>query len=117
MARPLAVALGVGAVVVVGASLLFGAGTSGGRLLWLGGAALLLAAVWGGAAALGLVARPAVSGAGAAALGCLVALAAWMGVSIAWSDAPDRSWDMLNRGLAYTALAGVGLLAGALQPW
>ena len=113
MARPLAVALGVGAVVVVGASLLFGAGTSGGRLLWLGGAALLLAAVWGGAAALGLVARPAVSGAGAAALGCLVALAAWMGVSIAWSDAPDRSWDMLNRGLAYTALAGVGLLAGA----
>jgi tetratricopeptide (TPR) repeat protein len=113
VARPLAVALGLGAVLVVGASLLFGAGTSGGRLLWLGGAALLLAAVWGVAASLGLVERPAVGRAGAAALGCLVALAAWMGVSIAWSDAPDRSWDALNRGLAYAALAGVGLLAGA----
>ena len=112
-ARPLAVALGLGALLLVGASLLFGAGTSGDRLLWLGGAALLLAAAWGGAAALGLVERPLVGRAGAAALGCLVALVAWMGVSIAWSDAPDRSWDMLNRGLAYTALAGVGLFAGA----
>ena len=59
-ARPLVVAFGVGAVAVVGASLLFGSGTSGGRLLWLGAAALLLAAAWGGAAALGLAWRMAV---------------------------------------------------------
>ena len=112
-ARPLVVAFGIGAVAVVGASLLFGSGTSGGRLLWVGAAALLLAAAWGGAAALGLAARPELGRAGLGALGCLVALAAWQGVSIVWSDAPDRSWGALNRGLVYVALAAVGALAGA----
>lgn len=112
-ARPLALALGVAAFLVAGAALLFGAGTSGGRLLWIGGAAWLLAAAWGAAAALGAVPAPTLGRAGRCALGSLVALALWMGVSIAWSDAPDRSWGSLNRGLAYVALAVVGVLAGA----
>ncbi len=46
-------------------------------------------------------------------LGSLLALAAWSGLSVAWSIAPDRSWDELNRTLAYTgfALLGLGLAA------
>lgn len=113
-ARPLvAGALGLGAFLVAGAALFLGSGTSGGRLLWIGGAAWLLAAAWGTAAALGAVELPRLGRAGLLAIGSLLALAAWMGISIAWSDAPDRSWGALNRGLVYAALAGVGLLAGA----
>ena len=112
-ARPLALALGSGAFLVAGAAVFFGSGTSGGRLLWLGGAAWLLAAAWGAAAALGAVELPGLGRPALLALGCLLALTAWMGVSIAWSDAPERSWGSLNRGLAYVALAAVGVLAGA----
>jgi tetratricopeptide (TPR) repeat protein len=35
-------------------------------------------------------------------------------LTIVWSIAPDRSWAYLNRGLAYLALAVLGLYAGAL---
>jgi hypothetical protein len=106
-------ALAAAAFLLAGATLFFGAGTSGGRLLWLGGGAWALLAVWGAAAAAGRVPAPRPGRPGIVVLACLLGLALWMGVSIAWSDAPDRSWDALNRGLAYTALAGVGLCVGA----
>ena len=112
-ARPLAAALGLAAFLIVGAAFFFGAGTSGGRLLWLGGAAWLLAAAWGAAAALDAVPLPRLGRPALLALCCLVALAGWLGISIAWSDASDRSWASLDRGLAYVALALVGVLAGA----
>lgn len=110
---PAAGPLGAAAFLVAGAALFFGAGTSGGRLLWVGGAALLLAGAWALAAAAGRAPLPRPGRSGAVALGALLALAGWMGVSIAWSDAPDRSWGAFDRGLVYAALAGVGLLAGA----
>ncbi len=91
-ARPLAAALGLAAFLIVGAAFFFGAGTSGGRLLWLGGAAWLLAAAWGAAAALDAVPLPRLGRPALMALGCLVALRGWLGISIAWSDASDRSW-------------------------
>ena len=51
------------------------------------------------------------------ALWCLAlatALVAWLGVSIAWSVEPDRSWSYFDRGVVYLALLGVGILAGGL---
>jgi len=44
-----------------------------------------------------------------------VLLVAWTGASLAWSIVPDRSWDELDRGIAYVAFAFLGvLLAGLL---
>ena len=46
-------------------------------------------------------------------VGLLLATAAWSGLSIAWSVAPDLSWVELNRTLVYVAFLAVGLLLGA----
>ena len=43
----------------------------------------------------------------------LVLLVAWTGATIAWSIAPDRSWDAFNRSVAFAAFLGLGVvLAG-----
>lgn len=46
----------------------------------------------------------------------LVGFAAWNGVSLAWSVAPDRTWIELNRAIAYAIVAGLGVLAAAIDP-
>ena len=46
-------------------------------------------------------------------LGLLLATAAWSGLSVVWSVAPDRSWDELNRTLVLAGFLAVGLLFGA----
>src|SRR6185312_4663686 len=94
-------------------STLFSAGSSGGRLTWIGLAAICLAAAAGAAALFGLP-RPALSSEALVALGSLLALVAWSGISVVWSIEPDRSWAYLNRGLAYFALLAFGLWLG---PW
>lgn len=93
-----------GALLVV--ALFFGGGVSDGRLFWIGAFGVLFFAV---ALALGPVPVP--RGAGAAAFCLLGALTAWVGLTMGWSIAPDRSWDAFNRMLVYCAFAGLGLLA------
>ncbi len=84
-----------------------------GDSFWLGALALLSAAVVAAAALLGVV--PLASGrSGFALVGTLLAIATWNGVSVAWSIAPDRSWDELNRVLVYAAFAVLGLALGSL---
>jgi hypothetical protein len=46
-----------------------------------------------------------------AGLGTLALLAAWTGLSAAWSPAPDRALADLQRDLLYVGLFGLGLLA------
>ena len=46
----------------------------------------------------------------------LAGFAAWSGLSIAWSIAPDESWLELNRGIAYTLVAGLALALGSSLP-
>jgi len=46
-------------------------------------------------------------------VGLLAAFAAFSGLSILWSVGPDRSWEELNRALAYALVAGLGVLLGA----
>jgi hypothetical protein len=103
--------LGAGGVLA-GVSALFSAGSSGGRLAWLGLAALCVAAVIGVAALAGMP-RPALTREALVALGLLVAFVAWSGISVIWSIEGDRSWAYLNRGLAYVAFAVVGLALGS----
>src|SRR6266550_1000385 len=87
-------------------ALFFGDGISGGRLFWIGSLAVL--------AVVALVASgpvPVPRGAGLACLALLAALTAWVGVTMWWSVAPDRSWDAFDRILVYGAFAVLGLLA------
>jgi hypothetical protein len=87
-------------------SLFFGDATSNGRLFWIGAAAVIAAAVafaWG--------AVPVPRGAGTAVFVLLAALAGWVGLTMSWSIAPDRSWEAFDRILVYGAFATLGLAA------
>src|SRR6187551_2381180 len=84
-----------------------------GDSVWTAVAALLVAGGW---SALALAGRAPQPGGGAVLLGLLLAMAAWAGLSVAWSVAPDRSWGELNRTLVFTAFLVVGLLLGACGP-
>jgi hypothetical protein len=102
--------LGAGGVLAA-VSALFSAGSSNGRLAWLGVAALCVGTAVGIAALAGLP-RPALSREALAALGLLAAFVCWSGISVVWSIEGDRSWAYLNRGLVYLAFALVGLALG-----
>jgi hypothetical protein len=99
--RELRAALAV-SVGVVGAAMFFGGGAGTGSLPWLGGAAILAVAV--------LIALYGLPG-GWLAVAPLAALALWCALSIAWSAAPDRSWDYANRGIVYAAFVLLGMYA------
>lgn len=90
--------------VVCFCALFFANGFSDAPLVWIGGIALVTAA-------LALYAAGPGPGPGAVYLACLLGLAIWCGVTIAWSASPDASWGVTNRSLAYVAFAALGVLA------
>ncbi len=92
--------------VLLFVALFFGDGVSDSRLFWLGAFALLTVAV---AVAGGPVPVP--GRAGVAVLVLLAALAAWVGLTMWWSIAPDLSWFAFDRVLVYGAFAVLGLFA------
>src|SRR5919108_80589 len=96
-------------------SVLFSNGSSDGRLVWLGLAAVILATAVAAGVLAGLP-RPAPGREAIVALALFVAFVSWSGISIVWSIEPDRSWDYFNRGLVYLAFAAVGLALGAYVP-
>ncbi len=83
----------------------FGDGISDGRLFWIGAFAALGAIVLLGWSV------PVPRGFGLACLALLAALALWVGLTMAWSVAPDLSWAAFNRLLVYLAFALLGVLA------
>jgi hypothetical protein len=95
--------------VLLFVSLFFADGISDGRLFWIGAFAVL--AVGAVTVAAGV---PAPRGAGLAFLVLLAALAAWIGLTMAWSIAPDLSWAAFDRILVYCAFAVFGLIAAAV---
>lgn len=52
------------------------------------------------------------SGTGLAGLALLAAFAAWTGLTLAWSVAPDSTWAELNRWMAYALTATLALACG-----
>ena len=111
----LAARLVAGGYLALLAACLFAGDASGDdSLLWVGGAALVLALAVLAAGLAGAVALPSLSGSAFWCLALATALVAWLGVSIAWSVEPDRSWSYFDRGVVYLALLGVGILAGSL---
>ena len=95
--------------VLVSAGLLLGAVLVGDSV-FVSLAALLVAGGW---VALALAGRVPLPGGGRALFALVLTSAAWSGLSIAWSVAPDRSWAELDRTLVYAAFLAVGLLLGA----
>ena len=101
--------------LLLGATVLFSAGSSNGRLVWLGLGALALAAALATLALLGRD-EPVFARETLWALGLLTAFVCWCGISLLWSIQPDRTWAYLNRGLVYLAFALVGLGIGVYAP-
>jgi tetratricopeptide (TPR) repeat protein len=90
-------------------ALFFGGGDSNAPLVWIGGLALVAAAIL--LVRFGTLGRP-----GALFLGSLFGLALWAGLSTLWSTSPDRSWQFTNRTLVYAAFGLVGALAASGLP-
>jgi hypothetical protein len=112
-ARRLASASAAGLVF---AALFFAGGSTGSRVVWVGGAAIVLAAVGACAALLGAWPLPRLEPAGLVFVLALTGLVCWIGASLGWSIVPDQSWDAFNRGIVYVAFAVIGVLLAALLP-
>jgi O-antigen ligase/polysaccharide polymerase Wzy-like membrane protein len=94
------------AAAVCACALFFSGGDARAPLVWIGGLALLGAAL--------LVARLPRPGRPAwLLLGSLVGLAVWSGVTTLWSISPDRTWQFTNRTVVYAGFALLGAVAAA----
>ncbi len=108
------VALLLGAALTLSLAVFAGDASGDGTLHTVGGIAVVVAALALVVALRGSLLLPRLEAAGRVALGAALVLGLWVGVSIAWSIAPDASWEWLNRWLVYAALMVLGLLVGAL---
>ena len=112
--RRASVALLVAAGILLAAAIFFSGGSRDAPLAWIGGAVSDRRVAAAGAAALsGRLPVPELDRPGLLFVGLLAGFVVWNGISIAWSAAPDRSWNYFNRGLAYLAFAVLGLAVGA----
>jgi hypothetical protein len=105
--------LGAGGLLAA-VSTLFSDGSSDARLAWIAVACWGLIALVGTVALLGL--RPVLAREAVWALGLFGAFVAWTGISVLWSIEGDRTWDYVNRGLAYFAFATAGVAIGTYVP-
>ena len=112
--RVLASAVAAAAAVLAISAVFFGGGFAPARLVWIGGGALLLAALASGGVLSGLLPQPRPDGPASVFAGCLFGLAVWAGSTTLWSVSPDRSWETTNRTLIYAAFALVGVVLGPL---
>ena len=110
------VAIAAAAVGICFSALFFAGGFDDAPLVWIGGLALLAAAVLAAATLLGVVPAPRPALPSALLLGGLFGLAVWAAASTLWSISPDRSWTYSNRTLVYAAFALLGFLLSALVP-
>jgi O-Antigen ligase len=97
-------AIAAAAGLLCAAAVFLSAGLALSRLVWIGAAALVLAAI-------AVVGSPRISGPAAAFLALLAGLALWFGLTTLWSSSPDRSWIYTNRTLVYLAFALLGVIA------
>jgi hypothetical protein len=111
--RPAGLLLAAAAGALIAVSLFFGGALGDGRLFWIG----LFAEIAGLGAASAVLAGflPLVvpGRVGAWAFGLLAAFVGWLGVTMIWSVAADRSWAYLNRGLVYLSFALLGLVVAS----
>jgi hypothetical protein len=108
-------AVRAGAVLATGAGALsfaaffFARGTTLSSLVWIGAAALVLAAI-------AFALAPPLGTEAAAFLTLLAGLAVWFGLTTLWSTSPEDSWQYTNRTVVYVAFAVLGAFAAARLP-
>ena len=107
------VSAGLVGLVLLGAAFA-GDGSGFDGVLPVGGAAAGLLVAFLVAFALGALPLPRVDGFGRVLLVATGLLVAWTGTTVAWSIAPDRSWDTFNRSVVYAAFLGLGLVLAGL---
>ena len=107
--------LGGVSAALVAAAVLFSDGSSDDPLIWIGGLAIAFAAAAAVSAAVGVLAVPELSALGLATVGSLGGLVVWQGFSLLWSIEADRTWNYVNRGLAYFAFLVLGLAVGTAR--
>jgi O-antigen ligase len=101
------------AVLLTGA-VFFGGGSGHDSVWWIGlGVVGVLTLVLSFGFA-GRFPLPALGRAEVAFVAALVGFVAWQGVSVAWSVAPDRSWDAFDKELVLLGFLGLGLVLGAV---
>ena len=96
------------------AAMFAGDGSDVGGILPVGGAAVVALAVALVLAAFGRLPAPRVGGSGAVLVCGVAGLTLWIGITMSWSIAGDRSWDAFNKSLAYCAFLGVGVVLAAV---
>jgi hypothetical protein len=102
------------ALLLLGAVLVAGEGTSDARLAELGFAAVVLTGAAAAVVALGVTPCIQPTRTALAFVGLLAGFVAWSGLTILWSLEPGRSWDYFNRDLVYLAFAVLGIVSGGL---
>jgi O-antigen ligase/Flp pilus assembly protein TadD len=107
----------VGALIVgallTGLALFWSDGSAYAPLVGIGGLAVVAAGAGLVLAFWPMLSLPRPDAAGLVFLGLFAALAVWIGLSIAWSVEPDRTWEYFNRSVVYGAFVVVGLLCAA----
>ena len=110
---PAAVIL-VAVAVLLGWALFAGGASGTGATASLGTAAMIVAALLLVGWSRGVVSLPRLDRPGLVAGATAVALVAWIGLTVWWSIAGDRSWDALAEGMVVLAFGIVGLAASSL---
>src|SRR5215468_798469 len=100
---------------LIAAAVLFSGGSADNPLIWIGGLAIIAAAVAGVSAAVGTLAVPELTLFGAVTVGLFAGLVLWIGLSVIWSIEGDRTWNYVNRALVYLAFLVLGLAIGRMR--
>jgi len=114
MRSGLAAAVVVILVVLLGWALFAGGASGTGATASLGAAVVIVAALLLVGWSRGAVPFPLLDRAGFTAAAAAIALVAWVGLTVWWSIAGDRSWDTLAKGIVLLAFGVVGLAAASL---
>src|SRR5689334_213460 len=86
------------------------------RETWLEIGVALVAAVVAGAWLGARSVRPVADPLAVAGAALLLAYAAWVGLSLLWSVAPEDTWQSFNRAFAYVLVVACALVAGSVTP-
>jgi hypothetical protein len=108
----LAFAALVGAILL--GAMFAGDASDVGGILPIGGAAVIALAASLLCVALARIPTPRVGRSGALVVGAAVALTIWIGATMWWSIAGDRSWEAFNKAVAYCAFLGLGVMLAAV---
>jgi len=107
--------LAIASAGLAAAAVLFSDGSSNDPLIWIGGLAILFAAVAAASATVAAFAVPELTALGFVTAGSLAGLVAWQALSLLWSIEADRTWNYLNRALIYLAFFVLGLAVGTMR--